>query len=151
MPAHYALASATLIVAGLAALSALTYAGIRPVRRVLRWPLLVTSSAACVLVFITADAGSTLLRTVEASASAAEVAAAQAHGHGSDSLTISIFFLFVTVLSTVWGALRPNRERWTVGMWTAALILAITAVATLVTSGVVVNAALDAVRLGTAG
>ena len=150
MPAHYALASATLIVAWLTALSALVYAGVRPARRALRWPLLVSSSAAVVLVVLTGEAGGDLLRTVEETASAAEVAAARAHGHGSDSLAISIFFLLVAVLSTVWGALRPNRDRWTGGMWTGALVLAVTAVATLVTSAVVVDAALDAANLGNA-
>jgi hypothetical protein len=151
MSAHSTLATATLIVAGLASLGALAYAGIRPARRGLRWPLLVTSSAAMVLVVLTGEAGGSLLRTLEETASAAEVAAAREHGHGSDSLVVSIFFLLVTVLSTVWGALRPTRQRWTVGMWTGAVILAITAIATLVTSGVVVDAALDAVRLGEVG
>ncbi len=53
-------------------------------------------------------------------------------------------------LATAWGVLRPKRERWTAGMWIGALVLAGTAVATLVTGGLVLDAAFDAVALRSA-
>jgi uncharacterized membrane protein len=147
MSAHSALASVTLVLAGVTALSALAYAWVRPVRRVARWPLLLISTAAVVLAAITGEAGGSLLSTVEASASAAEIAAAQAHAHGTDAFVLSVFGLLVTVLATIWRALRPNREHWSVGMWTSALVLTAFAVATLATGGLVLAAALDAVAL----
>jgi hypothetical protein len=150
MPAHSVLAATTLVVVSVTSFVALAYAWIRPVRRVLRWPLVVGSAAAGVLVVLTGEAGKTLLRTVEASASAAEVAAAQAHAHGTDDLALSVFCLLITVVVTGWGVLRPNRERWTAGMWIGALVLASTAVVALVTGGLVLDAALDAVALGNA-
>jgi hypothetical protein len=150
MPAHSVLAATTLVVVGVTGLVAVAYAGIRPVRRVLRWPLIAASAAASVLVILTGEAGRTLLRTVEASASAAEVSAAQAHAHSTDGLALSVFCLLITVAVTVWGVLRPNRERWTAGMWIGALVLASTAVAALVTGGLVLDAALDAVAIGNA-
>lgn len=147
MPDHAVLASTTLVVAGMAALSALGYAWARPIRPAMRWPLLAVTTVATVLVFITATAGSSLLHDVEASASAAEVSAAQAHGHSADGFAIAMVCLLVAVLATIWGVLRPGRERWSVGMWTGALFLAITAIATLVTGGQVLGAALHAVAV----
>jgi hypothetical protein len=148
MPPHAVLASATLVVAGAAALNALGYAWIARARRALRWPLVVITTAAALLMLLTAQAGSTLLRSVEASASAAEVAAAQAHGHGSDNFAIALACLLVAVLATVWGALRPNRAPRGIGPWTGALVLSVLAVATLATGVVVLRAALHAVGLG---
>ncbi|MEV4481469.1 hypothetical protein [Micromonospora coxensis] len=150
MPAHSVLATVTLVIAGVAAVGALGYAWVRPLRRTVRWPLLVTATAATVLAFMTAAAGSELLRDVEAAASTAEAAAARAHGHSADGFATAVVCLLVGVLATVWSVLRPNRERWSAGMWTGALVLTVAAVATLVTGGQVLAAALDALALRTA-
>jgi hypothetical protein len=144
MSAHAVLASTTLVAAGAAALGALAYAWAPSVRRLGRWPLVVTSVVASVLSFIAADAGSTLLRSVEASASTAEVEAAQAHGHSADAFVSAIICLLIVALATVWGSLRPGRNHRGTGTWIGALVLTAAAAATLATGGLVLNAALDA-------
>lgn len=148
MPPHAILASATLVVAGVAALNALGYAWFTRARRTLRWPLVVITTAATVLMFMTAEAGSRLLKSVEGSAGAAEVAAAQAHAHGSDGFAVAVACLLVAVLATVWGLLRPNRALRGIGPWTGALVLSVLAVATLGSGVGVLRDALHAVSLG---
>ena len=147
MPSHPALASATLVSAGAAAILALGYAWSPRLRRALRWPLLASTAAATLLALAAATAGSALLREVETSAHAREVAAAQAHGHSADGFAIAVLSLLVVVLATIWSALRPGRARWSAGMWAGAALLTATAVATIVTGGQVLDAALDAVAL----
>jgi len=55
----------------------------------------------------------------------------------------------VVVLATIWSALRPGRELWSAGMWVGAALLTATAVATIVTGGQVLDAALSAAALKT--
>lgn len=147
MPTHALLASATLVVAGVAALLSLGYAWCPRLRRALRWPLLATATAATLLALAAVTAGSSLLRELEKSAEAAEVAAAQTHGHSADGFAIAVLCLLVAVLATIWSALAPGRERWSAGMWVAAALLTATAIAAILTGGQVLNAALDAAAL----
>ena len=147
MPLHAVLATATLVLAGIAAVLALGYAWSPRLRRALRWPLLATATAATLLALAAATAGSSLLYDLEKSADAAEVAAAQAHGHSADGFAVAVLCLLVVVLATIWSALRPGRERWSAGMWVGAALLTATAVATIVTGGQVLDAALDAAAL----
>lgn len=147
MPSHPALASATLVSAGVATLLALGYAWSPRLRSALRWPLLATATAATVLTLVAATAGSSLLHDLEKSADAAEVAAAQAHGHTADGFAIAVLGLLVVVLATIWTTLRPGQERWSAGMWVGAALLTATAVATIVTGGQVLDAALAAAAL----
>jgi multisubunit Na+/H+ antiporter MnhB subunit len=147
MPPHPVLASATLVATGIAALLSLGYAWSPRVRRALRWPLLATAIAATLGVVVAATAGSSLLHDLEKSAGSAEVAAAQAHGHSADGFAVAVLCLLVVVLATIWSTLRPGRERWSAGMWFGAALLSATAIATIITGGQVLNAALDAVAL----
>jgi hypothetical protein len=144
MPAHAVLGSIGLLLAALAALTALMYAVAPSVRPVLRWPLVI----ACVLAFaatvVAGEAGGTLLKAVEATGPPGEVAAARAHGHGSGVLTTAAFLLLAVILSTVWGPLHPTKGRR--GVWAAVVV--VVAVGTLVAAGVVLGQALDAVTAG---
>lgn len=147
MPSHVMLASATLLSAALAALLALGYALLPRLRRGLRWPLLVVASGATALTLVAATAGSSLLHDLEKSANAAEVAAAQAHGHTADGFAIAVLCLLAVVLATIWSVLRPGREPWSAGMRLGAALLAATAVATILTGGQVLDAAVSAAAL----
>lgn len=148
MPAHALLGSIAVVVSALAALSALAYAFVLPIRRALRWPTVLAAVAALTLVVMAGEAGKTLLEAVEATGSPAEVTAAQAHAHGSDPLLASLFFLLISLVSTVWTAMRPSRDHWTGPMRVAAAVTATTAASTLVFAGAVLYQALHAVAVG---
>ncbi|WP_315096036.1 hypothetical protein [uncultured Cellulomonas sp.] len=148
MPPHAVLGLLALLLSVLAALTVLLYAAVPGVRRATRWPVVALTVLSMATTAAAAGVGKTLLEAVDAVGPPAEVVAAQAHGHGSDALTTSVFFLLVATLSTVWGPLRPSRPaggaaaRW----WTG--ILGVLAVATLVTAGIVLAEALEAVTAG---
>jgi hypothetical protein len=132
----------------LAALAALLYVGIPPARRALRWPVVVTGVLAMTAIGFAGGTGKTLLTAVESLGSTTEITAAQAHGHGSDALTTSVFLLLATTLATVWGQLRPTKPAGgTAARWWAAVV-GVLAVSTLISSGVVLGAALEAVTAG---
>jgi hypothetical protein len=148
VPPHAVLGLLALLFSVLAALAALVYVAAPRTRRALRWPLVALGVLALATIGAAGEAGKTLLDAVESVGPHQEVVAAQAHGHGSDALTTSVFFLLAATLSTVWGALRPGRPpggaapRW----WTAVVV--VLAVSTLVSGGVVLGHALEAVTAG---
>jgi hypothetical protein len=88
-----------------------------------------------------------LLRELETAAHPREVAAAQAHAQSADGFAIAILCHLVVVLASAWGALRPGRAEWGAAMWAGAALLTATAIATVVTGGEVLDAALGAVAL----
>lgn len=148
MPIHVMLGPVVLVLAALAAVASLVYAFAIPTRRALRWPLVVLTAATMIAAIVLGESGGALLETVERTGSAAEVQAARAHAHGSDALTTSVFFLLAVVVSTVWRTLSPSRRSWTTSMRIGATLTVITAAAVLVTGGVVLVDALNAVAAG---
>ncbi|WP_421735863.1 hypothetical protein [Cellulomonas sp.] len=148
MPAHAVLGLLALLLSVLAALTSLVYIGVPRTRRALRWPVVVLGVLAMTTIVFAGEAGKTLLTAVESLGSSEEVLAAQTHGHGSDALTTSVFLLLASTLATVWGPLRPTRPAGgTAARWWAAVV-GVLAVTTLVSAGVVLGHALEAVTAG---
>ena len=101
MPTHVLVAHLAVIVAPVAALIALVYAGRPASRRGMRWPLAVTGVAAVATSLWASTQGSALYQelTARAAANGAELPAAVfAHGHGSDVLLVATCALAVVVL-----------------------------------------------------
>jgi hypothetical protein len=147
MPLHAAVAHLAVIIAPITAFVALAYA-LRPVsRRGMRWPLVVGSVASVASAVWAGLAGDSLYEALKHGAAAQGVtlpATVLAHAHGSDVLTLAVVALVVVVLALVWWVLRPGRQS-SVASVVAAALLAITAVATLIATGVVLQQALTAV------
>jgi hypothetical protein len=147
MPLHAAVAHLAVVIAPLTAFVALAYA-LRPAsRRGMRWPLVVGSVASSVAALWAGVAGNSLYEALKLGAAAQGVtlpSAVLAHAHGSDLLTLAVVALVVVVLALVWWLLRPGRQS-SVASVVAAALLAITAVATLIATGVVLQQALTAV------
>jgi hypothetical protein len=147
MPLHAAVAHLAVIIAPLTAFVALAYA-LRPVsRRGMRWPLVVGSVGSVACTVWAGLAGDSLYEALKHGAAAQGVtlpSAVLAHAHGSDALTLAVVALVVVVLALVWWLLRPGRPS-SVASVVAAAVLAITAVATLVATGIVLQQALTAV------
>jgi hypothetical protein len=147
MPFHVVVAHLAVIVVPLTALVALAYA-VRPAaRRGMRWPLVVGGAASITLTIWAADAGDTLWKSLKAAAEARATAlppTVWAHAHGSDVFTVSVVALAILVVGFVWWLLRPGRTQtvWTV---IAAVLLGVAAIATLVTTGIVLDQAMTAV------
>lgn len=147
MPFHVVIAHIAVIVAPLTALIALVYA-VRPaVRRGMRWPLVVGAAASVTLTVMAADAGETLWKSLKSAAEARSLTlpvTVWAHAHGSDVFTLSVVALAILAVAFAWWLLRPGRTQtvWTV---VAAVLLSISALATLVTTGIVLAQAMTAV------
>jgi hypothetical protein len=148
MPPHVLVAVITLAVAAVSATLAIIYSLARSTRKGLRCPLVAVSAAACTLAIITGKLGSPLLAAVKATGSPAEIAAAQEHAHGSDALTVALFTLLVVVLATIWKALNPRKEGWNASATIGATFLGLAAIVVIITGGVVLLQALQAVTAG---
>jgi uncharacterized membrane protein len=142
MPAHVAVVHLVIALAPLTAVLALVYAAFAGTRRGTRWPLVGCAVATAVLVVIAGEVGATLLDEMKARGPAADVAAATEHGHNSGSLALAAFALLGIVLVGVWWVLRPERPA-SLGSRIAAGLLALSAVAVLVTTWTTVVEALD--------
>ncbi|WP_273651697.1 hypothetical protein [Cellulomonas fimi] len=147
MPAHAVAGHLVVIVAPLTALLALVYAAAPRTRTALRVPLVAVGAVTFALALWAGAAGGDLLDQLESAAAAtgqplpAEV---RAHAKGSDALTVAVVVLGVAVLATVWGVLRPRRPA-TTGARIAAGVVAVAAVAVLVTTATVLTEAMGAV------
>lgn len=148
MPPHALVAVITLAVAAVSATLGIIYALARSTRKGLRWPLLAVSAVACTLAIVAGKLGDPLLAAVKATGSPAEIAAAQEHAHGSDALTVALFTLLIVILATIWKALSPRKERWNAGATIGAILLGIAAIVVIITGGVVLMQALQAVTAG---
>lgn len=143
MPSHVLAGHLVAVLAPFTAAVALVYA-LRPRARAGMRATLVASAVATMAGLLwAATAGASLLAAVKANGSAAEAAAATAHAHGSNALAAAALTLLVVVLATVWWVLRPARTG--VGTSLAAGLLAVCALAVLVTTWLVVGDALTAV------
>jgi len=113
----------------------------------MRWPLVAGAAASLTLTVMAADAGETLWKSLKAAAEATSLtipATVGAHAHGSDVFTVSVVALAVLAVAFACWLLRPGRTQtiWTV---VAAVLLSISALATLVTTAIVLNQAMAAV------
>jgi hypothetical protein len=147
MPLHVVIAHVAVIVVPLTALVALVYA-VRPVaRRVMRWPLVLGAAASATLTVLAADAGDALWKSLRTAADGRGTTlppTVWAHAHGSDVFTVAVVALAILALTLAWWLLRPGRTQtvWTV---LAAVLLGVAAIATLVTTGIVLDQAMTAV------
>lgn len=166
MPEHLVIAHAALLLAPLAGCLAIAYAALPTARGRLAWPLLGLCGLALTLVLWAAGPGKTLLTRLEQTATPAEVEAARAHAHGSDSLAVAVAALLVVAGVAVWrlrragraGGVAPARgpapqDEATPATDTAptrqpilATLAALSGLAVLVTTWLVLHGALEAVN-----
>jgi hypothetical protein len=136
MPIHAVVGHLVVILAPITALLALVYAG--------RHRALVAGSVlTAALVVWAGEVGGTLLDRVKEHGTVAETAAATAHAKDSDTLALTVFVLLAIVLIAVLRLARPGRIGTAPRI--AAVLLALGAVAVLVTTWTTLSSALAAV------
>jgi hypothetical protein len=143
MPIHAVVGHLVVILAPITALLALVYAGRHRARPALRWPLVAGSVLTAALVVWAGEVGGTLLDRVKEHGTVAETAAATAHAKDSDTLALTVFVLLAIVLIAVLRLARPGRIGTAPRI--AAVLLALGAVAVLVTTWTTLSSALAAV------
>jgi hypothetical protein len=143
MPIHAVAGHLVIIFAPITALIAILYAASSPARSGLRWPLLAGAVVTAGLVVWAGEVGGDLLERIKTSGPASEVTAATIHAKDSDALSVAVFVLLAMVLLSVLRLLRPGRTG--TGPRIAAILLALSAVAVLVTTWTSLSSALAAV------